>query len=153
MHRVYIFFFNLITFLIIRIYKKKHQKNKLSKTKNVLSPEFILTRIYLFCKNGYSNKKYQKNCTPNCENIFVSWSGVILPDFRFSAITSDLDLFTRSDRRFSDLRNDSCTLSTVPRLGGGPISVLGSDDVVVTHLVAALNIAEIRKKKKKKKLK
>jgi len=72
---------------------------------------------------------------------------MLLPDFRFSAITSDLDLFTRSDRRLSDRRNDSCTLSTAPRLDGGPISVvLGSDEgvAVVTHLVAALNMVRAR---------
>lgn len=62
----------------------------------------------------------------------------LLPDLRFSVITSDLDLFTRSDLRLSDLKNDSCTLRTAPLLEGGPISVFDSD--VVTHLVAALNI-------------
>jgi hypothetical protein len=74
-----------------------------------------------------------------------SWLFTNESDFRFSAITNDLDLFTRSDRRLSDLRNDSCTLSTVPRVEGGPISVLGSDDdgVVVTHFVAALNIVTV----------
>lgn len=73
----------------------------------------------------------------NCD----AW--IAVPDFRFSAITSDLDRFTRSDRRFSDRKNDSCTRSTVPRLDGGPISVFGSDDggPVVTHLVAALNMS------------
>lgn len=63
------------------------------------------------------------------------------PDFRFSVITSDFDLFTRSDRRLSERKKDSCTLSTAPLLEGGPISVLGSEDGVVTHLVAALNIS------------
>lgn len=69
----------------------------------------------------------------------TSW---VLPDFRFSAMTSDLERFTLSDRRFSDLKNDSCTLSTAPLLGGGPISVFGSavGAAVVTHFVAALNI-------------
>lgn len=76
----------------------------------------------------------------------IAWIHIItiyseLPDLRFSGITKDLDLFTRSDLRLSDLKNDSCTLSTAPLLEGGPISVFGSEEgVVVTHLVAALNI-------------
>lgn len=72
----------------------------------------------------------------------TSW---VLPDFRFSAMTSDLERFTLSDRRFNDLKNDSCTLSTAPRLGGGPISVFGSavGAAVVTHFEAALNIVTV----------
>lgn len=94
-------------------------------TKRAKSGRFIIDDVYMYAD------------LDNCD----AW--IAVPDFRFSAITSDLDRFTRSDRRFSDRKNDSCTRSTVPRLDGGPISVFGSDDggPVVTHLVAALNMS------------
>lgn len=51
--------------------------------------------------------------------LFSGSTSSILPDFLFSVITRDLDLFTRSDRLLNALRKDSTGVRGSARGGGG----------------------------------